>query len=468
MAGYAAGLCFSLASVPFVTRHLGPGQYGYFGTVSAIVFIIAGFTEAGLTTLAMREYADQEVTDRSSLLGNLIGLRVTATATAILLATLAAALIGSPRAITLGLLVAGAGLIVTIIAESFLIPLFVDLRIPAVSLLDTTRLGVLAATSVGLVLLGAGVVPILGATIVSGSALLVATLIVLRRGVKVRVCFDLTVWRHLLARTLPYAVATAVGIVYFREALILISYLSTNRQAGYYAVAFRIVEVLTNVPWMIVTAGFPILARAASSDLARLRYALQRLFEVALLLGSWMSLSVFVGAPVGIAVIGGPSFHEAVAVLQIQGFAMVTSFLAATFGYTLLSLQLYRRLLWSNAAAVTVATVVAVLLIPAHGARGAAIAPTAAEAVLAVAYAVSLARHSRALRVSLGLVPRIALATAAGAGAAYAITNSSALRIVIETVVFFAVAYAVRAVPFELWHALRRRGPGEGQTGTAS
>jgi O-antigen/teichoic acid export membrane protein len=453
--GFGLGLVFSLASVPLVTRHLGPSGYGYFGTVTAIVFIIAGFTEAGLTTLAIREYANRDAAGRTALLRNVIGLRISATAAAVLIAAGVAALIGSPSAITIGVLVAGAGLIVTIVAENFTIPLYVGLRLPMVSLLDTLRLGVLAATYVVMVVLGAGVITLLGATIISGSALLALSVLLLRRQVVVRPSFDIETWRHLLKRTLPYAVAAAVGIVYFREALVLIPYLSTSRQAGYYAAAFRIVEVLTTLPWMIVTASFPILVRAAHNDPARLRYASQRLFEVALLLGSWMALCVLVGAPLAIAVIGGADFKPAVGVLEIQGIATLTSFLAATFGFSLLSLQLYRSLLVSNAVAVFVATVVAVALIPGLGARGAAIAPSAAEGVLAVAYAICLARHDRSLRVSLGIAPKVALAAGAAIGAAYAVTDSSVLRILIATAVYTAIAFALRALPFELWHALR-------------
>ena len=48
---YVVGLLLSIASVPFMIRHLGVVDYGYYVSVSAVVFIIGGFTEAGLTNL---------------------------------------------------------------------------------------------------------------------------------------------------------------------------------------------------------------------------------------------------------------------------------------------------------------------------------------------------------------------------------------------------------------------------------
>ena len=52
-------LLLSLAAVPLVIRHLGPVDYGRFATVTAIIFIVAGFTEAGLTSLGVREYSNR-------------------------------------------------------------------------------------------------------------------------------------------------------------------------------------------------------------------------------------------------------------------------------------------------------------------------------------------------------------------------------------------------------------------------
>jgi O-antigen/teichoic acid export membrane protein len=452
---WAAGILFSLGSAPLVTRHLGPGRYGLFGTVSAMVFIIAGFTEAGMTTLAIRDYTNASAAERTRLLRNLVGLRVTATVVGVAAVAFVTAVTGSPREIPLGLLLAGAGLSITIVGENYMIPLLAGLRIQAYSLLDLLRLGTLAATYVVLVLTGAGLLAFLAATLVSGTVQLIAAVAVVGRGVAGAPGFELAYWRRILARTLPFAVAAAVGIVYFREALILTEYIATRRQAGYYAAAFRIVEVLASLPYMVVTASLPIFARAARDDLERLRHGLQRMFDVALLLGVWMSLSVIAAAHLGIDVIAGHRFSPAVPVLEIQGAAVLTSFLAATFGYALLSLGMNRALLWSNLTAVIVATGVSVATIPGLGARGGAIAPVAAEAVLAVAYAGALARHERGLRVSLRGVPRVAAAGAAAALPAFLLTDSSVLRLAIIAVVYGAAALALRMVPAELWSALR-------------
>jgi O-antigen/teichoic acid export membrane protein len=317
----------------------------------------------------------------------------------------------------------------------------------------------LCAGYVILVLAGAGVIPLLAVVIAASAVLLIGTTALVRRDVSLVPAFDLLVWRRLLRETLPFAAAAAVGIVYFREALVLMSFLSTERETGYYSAAFKIVEVLTAVPWILAASGLPILARAARDDSARLGYAVQRLFEVGLILGAWMSASTIVGAKLGIDVVAGAKFHASIGVLGIQALAIVTSFIAAILGYALLSLREYRRLLLANALAVAIVTVLSFVLIPAYGARGAAIAPTVAEACLGLAYGVSLARSHAHLRLSLRVVPGLAIGLGASLAVAYALPVSSELvRLVALAAVYFPLLYLLKVIPFEVVGALMRRG----------
>src|SRR5215210_6869602 len=70
-ASYVFGLLLSLVSAPFMIRHLGVVDYGYYVAASAIVFIIGGFTEAGLTNLGIREYSQLSLKEREPFLRDL-------------------------------------------------------------------------------------------------------------------------------------------------------------------------------------------------------------------------------------------------------------------------------------------------------------------------------------------------------------------------------------------------------------
>jgi O-antigen/teichoic acid export membrane protein len=458
-AAYIVNLLLSLAAVPLVIRHLGPVDYGRFATVTAIVFIVAGFTEAGLTSLGVREYSNMPRAEGARLLRNLIGLRLTTTAVGVVVTMAIFAVAGSPTVVVLGLAVAGAGLMVRLMGDNYGIPLNVRLRLGWVAVIGIAYQFTLCAGYILLVVAGAGFVSMLAVTILASGVLLAGTAVLVRREVTIVPAFDLRVWRRLARETLPFAAAAAVGIIYFREALVLMSFLSTGEETGYYSAAFKIVEVLTGVPWILAASGLPILARAARDDSTRLSYAVQRLFEVGLILGAWMSASTIVGAKLGIDVVAGAQFHASIGVLEIQALAIVTSFIAAILGYALLSLRRYRQLLRANALAVMIVTVLSFVLIPAYGARGAAIAPTVAEACLGFAYAASLARSQAHLRLSLRVLPGLVLSLGAALAVAYALPISSELiRLCVLAAVYFPLLYALKVIPVEVVGALMRRG----------
>jgi O-antigen/teichoic acid export membrane protein len=454
---YVAGLLLSLVSVPFMIRHLGVVDYGYYVAVSAIVFIIGGFTEAGLTNLGIREYAQLGPAEREPFLRHLVGLRLVLTTFGVLVATAAAAVTGSPGIVVAGVAIAGLGLLIQLMQQTYTVPLNVQLRMGWISILGVIRSATLSGLFIALVALNAGLVAFFWANVVMGVVLVAVTVALIRGTAPLLPAFDASSWLRILRETLPYALAAAVGLIYFRIAVILMSYVSTAEETGIFSAAFRIVEVVGTLPWMLVSAGFPILARAARDDEERLGYALQKIFEVAAVLGVFIALGLAVAAPVAIAVVAGPGFDDSIPVLRLQAAGLLTSFLMVTWTYALLSLRLYRPLLLANAGAALAAIVGTLVLAPPLGAEGAALATVLAEAVLALLALFGLSRSRPSLRPHLGVLPKVAAALAAAIAVALLVPAPPLVLSPLAGGVYAAVALALHAVPREAFDALMRR-----------
>ncbi len=343
---FGAGLLLNLAAVPFMIRHLGPVDYGYYITVASIVFLVGAVTEAGLTNLGVRHWAAGDAEDRREMVRNLIGLRLALTLAGLLLATAIAAIAGAPRIIVAGTFVYGLGLLVSMIAYTYAVPLSAQLRLGTTSSLDFLRQALLAVGTLVLVAVGAKLMGFFALWVVVSTVAVAATALIVRGEISIRPAFDRRRWLEFLRQSIAYSIAAAVGLIYFRVAVVLISSLSTDLEAGYYAAPFRIIETAANIPWLFVTSVFPILARAATRDTARLRYAVQRVTEVGLIAGVWMTLVLVVAARPAVEVIGGlPEFAPSIPVLRLQALTLVSTFLVATWSLLLLSLHEHRTLL---------------------------------------------------------------------------------------------------------------------------
>jgi O-antigen/teichoic acid export membrane protein len=454
--GYAVNILLVTAAVPLMTRHLGPADFGRFVTASSVVMIVAGITDFGLSGVGTREYAVADATNRRRLLANLIGLRTTATVVGLVAADLFMLVGGYPSVVLAGVLIAGLGLILINTQQTYALALTASLSWGLYTFFELVNSVVIAAGTVLLVLIGAGLLPFFYISAASSLAALGVTMLVLRGQIVVRPRLEWAYWLRMLRESIPYGAATTVGILYFRVALIVVSAISGAVQTGYYSTAFKVVEVLGGTAFLMSGSAFPIFARAGHQDHERLRYGTDRVTETAMIAGVYLALSLLISAPFVIEVLGGSSFKPAVPVLRLQGLSLVATFLGATWGFTLLSLREHRRLLKSNGLALVIAIGLSLALVPSFGAQGAAVATAATEFVLAGAYWWSLTRSRAPMRPSLVLLPKVTVA-AGVAAMVLLLPLPSIAQWAIGSTVYLLLLALMRAYPPEILQALLRR-----------
>jgi O-antigen/teichoic acid export membrane protein len=449
MAAYGLGTALSVVSAAVLIRYLGAGDFGRYVTIVSLVTIVGAVTEAGMTNLAVREYATLSADARAHSMRVLLGLRLALTLGGVLLAIAFTIAAGYSDALVAGTALAGLGLVFGVLQATYSVPLATYLLIGRVSALELAKQALTVVAIVGLVAAGTGLVPLLAVPVPVGLAVAVATAWIVRRSMPLAPAIDVREWGRLLKVTASFALAAAVGTVYVYLGVVLLSVVSTDAETGQFGAAFRVFVVLAAVPGLLVTTAFPLLARAARDDGERLRYALQRLFDMALVLGTGFGIATVIGAPIAIDVVAGDGFAPAVDVLRIQGFAMLASFLLAMWGFALISLHLHRALLVANLAALVTSATLVLTLGSSHGATGAAWATLAGEIVLAVGYLAALVRARPELRPALRTVPRV-LAAALPA-VALGLSGMPALpATLVALAAYGAIALWLRAVPEEL------------------
>ena len=457
--GYVAGVLVGVASSAVLFRHLGVVDAGRFVTVLALIAIVGGISDLGLSGVAVREFTVRSGADRDRFMRNVLGMRIVYTTAGIAAAVGFALIAGYTDAMVVGTAFAGFGLLLFILQQTLTTPLQVNLRLGWVTLLHFLAQAGVAAGILVLALAGAGLVPLLAVQIPAMVPVIALTVWVVRGQTPLVPAFDLSAWRLVMTDVLAYSAAVVFTVLYFRIVAILMSLLSTPEETGYYAVAFRVLDALTLIPPLLASTAFPVLARAGRDDLERLDYALGRLTEAMLLVGVGIALVLLIGAEVAIDIVAGPDFGPSVEVLQLLAPAIIGTFLLATWGYALLSIREHRAILISNALALTVAGGASAVLIPAHGANGAAISLTLAELTLAIAYGVSLTRARSKPPAAARILPRVALAAGVAAGVALLLPLTPVPATFLAVILYGALLLALGAVPWEIAAAFRRARP---------
>lgn len=365
----------------WIAHQLGPARFGLLNHVSALVAVFWSAAMLGLETPLTARLAHS---DRSGLLlGSAIALRV------------ATGLLGAGVVVAVALLLHpgdGEALLLTAIV-ALSVPLsapFVvdawfkargDALAPAVARLVATVLS--CAAKVACLLLGGELVALAWTVALESLLVAAALLLAYRRRAHPGATARLEVQRGqmatLLRESMPFMLSALAAGAYMKVDVVMLGVLSSHEQTGLYSLSQKLCEVLYLVPVIVVDVLFPALVRHQSlhGDAAAPQVFFDLTFAAALLATLLAIVCVVAALP---ALFGEP-YRPTVGIFVLHAWACLGIALNhARFKWMAAS---GRQALapWVALAGVLLALALHALLIPAHGAVGAALGTVAAYLV---------------------------------------------------------------------------------------
>ncbi|MHB8492344.1 MAG: oligosaccharide flippase family protein [Solirubrobacteraceae bacterium] len=454
----AAGSILAVATAALLLRHLGVAESGRYVTVMSLLAIPVAVADLGLNVSASRELALRDRADRPALIGNILGQRLAVMPAALLVVVAFAVLAGYPGRMVAGTVLAGAGFLIVSLANALLLPLTVELRNAGLAAVDFLRQAVTLAGVAVLVVIGSKLTPFFAVQIAVSLVVVALLPLLAGSGAFVRPRLDRDDQRRLLRSAFPLAAALALGQVYFRLVIVLMSLISTPQQTGYFGGSLRAMEAAVNISILVAGVALPLLAAAARDDPARLRYAVEGLGKGAVIAGVLVVLVAVRAAQPVMALIGGAAFRPAGAVLRIQVAVLLFNALYQIWTAALLALGRQRELILTNALALMGVAIFAAALVPRFGAQGGAVASVLGDGLLAALIYWRLHVAAGRMMVSSGFLARVLVAAAAGSAALFIPGLPDLAVAALAGAVFLVVGLIIGMVPSEVLDAFAPRG----------
>jgi O-antigen/teichoic acid export membrane protein len=458
VAANVVGLLLGLATATLLLRHLGVEDSGRYVTVLSLVGIAVSIVDTGLNVTASSELARREPSARRPLLANILGQRLLVASVALVLLVAFALLAGYPEEMVTGTALAGVGVLLVAVANAILVPLTVQLRNGGLALVEVLRQTVALIAVAALVAWGASLTPFFAAQVVVGVAVVAAVPFLVGRAGLVWPRFDRVEQRGLLGTALPVAAALALGQIYFRLVILLMSLISSAEQTGYFGGSLRAMEALIVIPYLVASVALPLLTAVAHEDRNRLRYALEGLGEGAVIAGVLVALVTFRAAEPVMSLLGGSKFGPAGDVLRIQVLALLFIALYQIWTMGLIALDQQRQLILANALGLLALAIFAAALVPSFGAKGGAVASVLGDAVLACLIYWRLRLSTGRVTVRLAFLARVALAATVALVPLFVPALPDLAAAGLSALVFLGVGFAIGMMPQELRAALRPDG----------
>jgi O-antigen/teichoic acid export membrane protein len=437
------GTALLAVTAAIVARSLGAGEFGLYASGTAAYYLADAFVELGFGIVAAREMAKRPGEEwpllRSTTEVQLVWSAVTAVGL-----------------LALGIGTGGVrGQVMIVLSPAILIgglgtarQLF-SVRYRALPLLivDLISVAVQAIAMSILALLGAGALALAGVLSAVACLNTIAVFVLaLRMLDRPRVVSTRRL--EILRMAIPIGIASLLSSLYFTIDQVILGWLVTSHELGYYAAAVKLLSMVVAVPGFIMAAGIPALSRSAHDRRSLSRHTAMLAHWLAVT-GFPLAIGLMVFARPAITLAFGHAYAPAIPLLRILMLAASLSLVANVLGNVLLSSSIVRALVLVNLASLVVNVVGNIVLAPVYGVTASAWLTVASELIV-ISYGAVALRHRVSYTTVLARVWRPVVATLCGAAVGVLLGADTWYAIALGCITYLLGLAALRAWPAEL------------------
>jgi O-antigen/teichoic acid export membrane protein len=230
---------------------------------------------------------------------------------------------------------------------------------------------------------GFGVIGVAGVLVMGGVIGVIHSAWLLHRRVHPLTLFvDSGAIRLVFKESLPFFLLVLVILLYNQIDVVLLSFLSGDREVGIYAAATKIFEATSLIPAGVMGTVLPALALHWAVSRPRFTATFKGAFRYLTMLGLPLAAGGTICADKLVHFLYGSQYQPSVGVLRILIWTVVFSFWNHLLFAALIAMDRERDLLKIGAGGVVVSLTMNFLLIPPYGALGSSIALVVTEAFL--------------------------------------------------------------------------------------
>ncbi len=476
MIGKLISTALGLFSLALITRYLGQEGFGDYTTIITYLTIFAVIADFGLTLVTVQMISPlKDRLEESRILSNLFSFRLVSVLIFIALAPLVLMLMPYSQAVKVGVLIA---------APYFIFPALIQVIVGLLQKklsMDRAALAEVLSRIVLVIIVAAawkynwGLQGILLANVAAGAASFILHYLLAKKFASLSLRWDMVVWKEIIQRSWPLAITVILNLIYLRADIIFLSLFKGSAEVGLYGAAYKVVDVLTTLPFMFAGLILPILTTAWIE--VRKEYfnqVMQRSFDfmaiiaIPLIIGGQL-----LAKPVMVAV-AGSDFQDSGPVLGLLIVAVAAIFLGTMFSHAVIALDKQKKLIGFYAFTSLSSLAAYLILIPRFSYFGAAAVTIYSELLIAVFSAYCVFKYSRFFpsfkTVGKSLLASLVMGTAIYFSPIKANSTVFHLMLVIflASIIYLLLLFVLKGIKLKDLRALSKKSSGSQTYGSGS
>ena len=345
ISGKIVSTILGLFSVALITRYLGTAGFGSYTTVITFLTFFAVMADLGLTLVTVQMISGVK-DEENKILNNLFSLRLASALILLGLAPLIVIFSPYPTAVKFGVMITAVSFVFPALNQILIGFFQKKLIMDRDALAEVVGRLILIFSIIVAKRLGTGLNGILISTVLASAVNFLLHYLFARRYAVIKLALDFSLWKKILAKSWPLAITIVLNLIYLRADTLILSLYRTPSEVGLYGAAYRIIDVLTTIPFMFAGLILPILTAAwLEKKTAYFKTVLQKSFDVMAILAIPLVIGAkFLGSSVMLFV-AGRDFLESGVILEWLIFAVAAIFLGAMFSHAVIALDKQRKMI---------------------------------------------------------------------------------------------------------------------------
>jgi len=445
--GKIVSTILGLIAIAIMARYLREAGFGQYTTIITFLSFFGIMADFGLTLITSRMISQPQA-DQATLLNNLFSLRLISAVIFLGLTPLIVFFFPYEPIIKIGVAITSLSFFF-IALNQILVGFFQkNLTMTVVSAAEVISRTILLGGIILTAWLNLGLLTIMVATVLSSAVSFIMHYWFARRFIKIKWQIDLTVWREIIKKSWPLGLTIAFNLIYLRADILILSLLKSQNEVGLYGAAYKIIDVLTSLPFMFAGLILPILSLAyASSDTKQFNKVLQKSLDVMFLLAIPLIIGAELVAKPLIIMVAGNNFAAAGGILKILILAVGFIFIGCLLAHAVIALDKQKKVIGAYLFTALTALAGYLIFIPSYSYYGAAWVTVYSELAIAVFSLYIVMRYSQ-FKLNLHILFKSILASGVMAFFTYLSLNRLNLLLIIPLacLIYFVCLYLFKGI----------------------
>ncbi len=428
--GKAISTVLGLAAIAVMARYLKEIGFGQYTTIITFLSFFGIIADFGLT-LVTSQMISRPGNNQAVLLNNLFSLRLISAVFFLGLAPLIVLFFPYEPIIKLGVAVAALSFFFTALNQILVGFFQKNLTMTVVATAEVISRGILLIGIFLTAYLNLGLLSIMIATVVASMASFVMHYWFSRRFIKIGWQIDLTVWREIIKKSWPLGLTIFFNLIYLRADIFILSLLKNQADVGIYGATYKVIDVLTALPFMFAGLILPILTSEWSGkNFLKFNQVLQKSFDAMIMLAIPMIVGAQLTAGPLMLLVAGQGFAQSGHLLKILILAIGFIFVGCLLAHAVIAIDKQKNIIGAYIFTAITSLIGYLIFIPRFSYYGAAWVTVYSELAIALFSLYIVIKYSQ-FKPNLAIILKSAAASLVMALSIYLLIGKLSLILII-------------------------------------